>query len=158
MATGTLDPGTITFMSDDPDVINEVETFFTGSNVKIHYILTTLLNTQDIPTKQVMIDKCRKASECVGGPVLVEATVLKIFLSEDDSLSQLVMRNCSLTENMEGKRARVYTYYAYSPDSRTTPLVFYSVDFGKIVPPCGTDGFGGIMFSSQQLTTKPMLK
>ncbi|KAL2119153.1 hypothetical protein VTJ04DRAFT_6113 [Mycothermus thermophilus] len=100
--------------------------------------------------EEVTIDKCRRAAELVGGPVLVEDTCLcfsalnglpgpyiKWFLT---SLGHEGLNN--LLAAYEDKSAKAVCTFGYSPGPGHEPILFQGVTDGKIVPARGPANFG----------------
>lgn len=100
--------------------------------------------------EEVTLDKCRRAADLVGGPVLVEDTCLcfnalndlpgpyiKWFLTSIglDGLNNLLAA-------YEDKSAKAICTFAYSAGPGHEPLLFQGVTDGKIVPPRGPAVFG----------------
>ncbi|KAK0727999.1 putative inosine triphosphate pyrophosphatase [Lasiosphaeria miniovina] len=100
--------------------------------------------------EEVTLDKCRRATDLIQGPVLVEDTSLcfnvldglpgpyiKWFMK---SIGHAGLNN--LLAAYEDKSAKAVCTFAYSPGPGHEPIIFQGVTDGKIVPPRGPASFG----------------
>ncbi|KAL9641374.1 MAG: hypothetical protein Q9204_000009 [Flavoplaca sp. TL-2023a] len=145
--------------------------FITGNNNKlaeVQAILGDLVPLRSRSLEQVEIqgttediskDKCRRAADLVGGPVLVEDTCLaftalkglpgpyiKWFL---EALGHDGLNN--LLAGYENKSAEAICTFAYCAGPGNEPLIFQGKVSGKIVPARGSLDFGMLIKHTRPL-------
>ncbi|KAI0306873.1 Ham1-like protein [Multifurca ochricompacta] len=101
-------------------------------------------------TQEVAIEKCRRAAELIGGPVITEDTALcfkamnglpgpyiKFFLRElgHEGLNRML-------DGFPTRAAWALCTFAYSPGPGVEPILFEGRTDGKIVPARGPPKFG----------------
>ncbi|KAK4645872.1 nucleoside triphosphate pyrophosphohydrolase ham1 [Podospora bellae-mahoneyi] len=100
--------------------------------------------------EEVTIDKCRRAAELVGGPVLVEDTCLCFDALQDlpgpyikwflGSIGHEGLNNMLLAYKDKG--AKAVCTFGYSAGPGHEPILFQGITHGKIVPARGPSNFG----------------
>ncbi|KAH9173348.1 Ham1-like protein [Lactarius sanguifluus] len=109
-------------------------------------------------TREIAIEKCRRAAEIVGGPVITEDTALcfaamnglpgpyiKFFLRElgFEGINRML-------DSFTTRAAWALCTFAYSTGPGTEPILFEGRTDGRIVPPRGTLKFGwGPVFETE---------
>ncbi|KAH9016057.1 Ham1-like protein [Lactarius hengduanensis] len=109
-------------------------------------------------TQEIAIEKCRRAAEIVGGPVITEDTALcfaamnglpgpyiKFFLRElgFEGINRML-------DSFTTRAAWALCTFAYSTGPGTEPVLFEGRTDGRIVPPRGTLKFGwGPVFETE---------
>ncbi|KAH9062276.1 Ham1-like protein [Lactarius vividus] len=109
-------------------------------------------------TREIAIEKCRRAAEIIGGPVITEDTALcfeamnglpgpyiKFFLRElgFEGINRML-------DSFTTRAAWALCTFAYSAGPGTEPVLFEGRTNGRIVPPRGTLKFGwGPVFETE---------
>ncbi|KAL2036967.1 hypothetical protein N7G274_010252 [Stereocaulon virgatum] len=143
-----MPPPTLNFITSNANKLSEVQTILNG----IVPLSSQALEITEIQgtIEHVSRDKCRRAADIVGGPVLTEDTCLcfgalgglpgpyiKWFLAAigHEGLNNLLLA-------YEDKSAQAVCTFAYCEGPGCEPIIFEGRTTGKIVPARGPANFG----------------
>ncbi|CAI2187205.1 2620_t:CDS:2 [Funneliformis geosporum] len=144
----TKKPHKLVFVTGNSNKLKEVQTIL-GSTVNLINHKLDLAEIQGT-TQEISVDKCRKASITLNGPVITEDTCLcfnalkglpgpyiKWFLDKlgHDGLNKLLA-------GFEDKSAYALCTFAYSSGPDSEPILFEGRTDGKIVTARGPKDFG----------------
>ncbi|MCJ1368354.1 nucleoside triphosphate pyrophosphohydrolase ham1 [Acarospora aff. strigata] len=143
-----MPPKELNFITGNKNKLAEVKAIL-GDTVTLRSQSLDLVEIQGT-IEEISTDKCRRAAEMVGGPVLVEDTCLcfdalkelpgpyiKWFLEKlgHEGLNNLLVA-------YPDKSAQALCTFAYSPGTGHDPIIFQGRTTGKIVPARGPTNFG----------------
>ncbi|EGS20966.1 putative ham1 family protein [Thermochaetoides thermophila DSM 1495] len=139
----------VNFITGNANKLGEVKAILEPA-IEVRSQALDLPEIQGSSMEEVTIDKCRRAAELVGGPVLVEDTCLcfnalnglpgpyiKWFLK---SIGHEGLNN--LLAAYSDKSAKAVCTFAYSAGPGHEPVLFQGITEGKIVPARGPSNFG----------------
>ncbi|OCK98161.1 inosine triphosphate pyrophosphatase [Cenococcum geophilum 1.58] len=141
-------PKHLNFITGNANKLAEVRAIL-GDTIELRSQSLDLLEMQGT-VEEVSIDKCRRAAEAVGGPVLVEDTCL-CFKAMNDLpgpyikwfLQALGPQNMhKMLDGFEDKSTQAVCTFAYSEGPGHQPIVFQGRTDGRLVPSRGPTVFG----------------
>jgi len=142
-------PTELNFITGNANKLAEVEAILSDTGVVLKNQSLDLVEIQGT-VEEVSKDKCRRAAEIVGGPVLTEDTCL-CFRAMDELpgpyikwfLSALGPQNLyKMLEGFENKTIEAVATFAYSEGPGHEPILFQGRTEGKLVPARGPTTFG----------------
>ncbi|SPQ21692.1 1bc8f6c8-5320-4402-906f-d273352e761c [Thermothielavioides terrestris] len=148
MTTPTAARPIVNFITGNANKLGEVKAILEPA-IQVESRSLDLVEIQGT-LEEVTLDKCRRAADLIGGPVLVEDTCLcfnalnglpgpyiKWFMK---SIGHAGLNN--LLAAYEDKSARAVCTFAYSAGPGHEPILFQGITEGKIVPARGAGNFG----------------
>ncbi|KAF2417995.1 Ham1-like protein [Tothia fuscella] len=141
-------PTELNFITGNANKLAEVRAIL-GETVQLKNQSLDLLEIQGT-MEEVSKDKCRRAADLVGGPVLVEDTCL-CFKAYNDLPGPYIkwflqalgpLELYKMLEGFEDKSAQAVATFAYSEGPGHEPILFQGRTDGKIVPSRGPTVFG----------------
>ncbi|AEO62815.1 uncharacterized protein THITE_2141037 [Thermothielavioides terrestris NRRL 8126] len=148
MTTPTAARPIVNFITGNANKLGEVKAILEPA-IQVESRSLDLIEIQGT-LEEVTLDKCRRAADLIGGPVLVEDTCLcfnalnglpgpyiKWFMK---SIGHAGLNN--LLAAYEDKSARAVCTFAYSAGPGHEPILFQGITEGKIVPARGAGNFG----------------
>ncbi|THY34868.1 Ham1-like protein [Aureobasidium pullulans] len=142
-------PKQLNFITGNKNKLAEVQAILAPTGVDLSNQSVDLLEIQGT-IEEISKDKCRRAADTVGGPVLVEDTCL-CFDAFDElpgpyvkwfMQSLGVKQFHKLLAGFEDKGAQAVCTFAYSEGPGHEPIVFQGRTRGKIVEARGPTDFG----------------
>ncbi|KAK7710948.1 nucleoside triphosphate pyrophosphohydrolase ham1 [Botryosphaeria dothidea] len=142
-------PKELNFITGNANKLAEVRAILADSGVDLRSQSVDLLEIQGT-VEEVTLDKCKRAAEQVGGPVLVEDTCL-CFKAMNDLpgpyikwfMQSIGVQNLhKMLDGFEDKSAQAVCTFAYSEGPGHEPILFQGRTDGKIVPSRGPTNFG----------------
>lgn len=142
-------PKELNFITGNANKLAEVKAILADSGVDLRSQSVDLLEIQGT-VEEVTLDKCKRAAEQVGGPVLVEDTCL-CFKAMNDLpgpyikwfMQSIGVQNLhKMLDGFEDKSAQAVCTFAYSEGPGHEPILFQGRTDGKIVPSRGPTNFG----------------
>ncbi|TKA59829.1 Inosine triphosphate pyrophosphatase [Cryomyces minteri] len=139
-------PRELNFITGNANKLAEVKAIL-GDTVNLKSQSIDLVEIQGT-IEEISTDKCRRAAEAVGGPVLVEDTCLCFNAFDELPGPKWFLRALGpggmhkLLAAYDDKSAQAVCTFAYSEGPGHDPVVFQGRTDGRIVPSRGPTNFG----------------
>ncbi|EON66570.1 Ham1 family protein [Coniosporium apollinis CBS 100218] len=142
-------PKELNFITGNKNKLAEVKAILEDTGVELKSQAIDLVEVQGT-VEEVTADKCRRAAEAVGGPVLVEDTCLCFKAMKDLpgpyikwfmlALGPLELHK--MLDGFEDKSTQAVCTFAYCEGPGHEPMIFQGRTDGKLVPSRGPTVFG----------------